>query len=65
MGIQKVGIVGLGYVGQPMVAAMAGVGYRVEGMDIDEEKVSTLEKTYRPTLFEPALRKPSQGVENA
>ncbi|MBX3316895.1 MAG: nucleotide sugar dehydrogenase [Phycisphaeraceae bacterium] len=37
-----VGIVGLGYVGLPLVRAMHGAGHRVVGFDIDESKVRML-----------------------
>jgi UDP-N-acetyl-D-glucosamine dehydrogenase len=37
-----IGIVGLGYVGLPLVLRFAEVGYKVVGFDIDESKVSSL-----------------------
>ncbi|MDH5785942.1 MAG: nucleotide sugar dehydrogenase [Chromatiales bacterium] len=37
-----IGILGLGYVGLPLMLRYADVGYRVIGFDIDEEKVKTL-----------------------
>lgn len=37
-----VGIVGLGYVGLPLMLRFAEVGYRVLGFDIDQSKVSAL-----------------------
>lgn len=33
-----IGIVGLGYVGLPLMLRFAEVGYRVQGIDVDEEK---------------------------
>jgi UDP-N-acetyl-D-glucosamine dehydrogenase len=39
-----IGIVGLGYVGLPLVLRFAEEGYRVLGIDIDAEKVSKLNK---------------------
>lgn len=37
-----IGIVGLGYVGLPLILAYSEAGYRVIGFDVDEEKVSSL-----------------------
>lgn len=37
-----IGIVGLGYVGLPLVLRFTEVGYKVIGLDIDEEKVAAL-----------------------
>jgi UDP-N-acetyl-D-glucosamine dehydrogenase len=37
-----IGVIGLGYVGLPLVLAMNSVGYRVVGFDIDAEKVRLL-----------------------
>ncbi len=37
-----IGIVGLGYVGLPLVLRFAEVGYRVLGLDVDASKVKTL-----------------------
>ncbi|MFM1919460.1 MAG: hypothetical protein RLZZ303_1094 [Candidatus Hydrogenedentota bacterium] len=39
-----VGVVGLGYVGMPLVLAFCEQGFRVLGFDIDPDKVSLLEK---------------------
>ncbi len=40
----KIAIVGLGYVGLPLMLRFAEVGYRVLGIDIDEKKVERLKK---------------------
>lgn len=37
-----IGIVGMGYVGQPLALRYSGVGYRVLGFDIDQKKVDDL-----------------------
>ncbi|MDT3698300.1 MAG: nucleotide sugar dehydrogenase [Thermincola sp.] len=37
-----VGVIGLGYVGLPLAVEMAEAGYRVYGIDINEEKVQSL-----------------------
>ncbi|MGC9349155.1 MAG: nucleotide sugar dehydrogenase [Anaerolineae bacterium] len=39
-----VGIVGLGYVGLPLAVAFAEAGFRVKGIDIDEEKVAAVNR---------------------
>ncbi|MCH7871282.1 MAG: nucleotide sugar dehydrogenase, partial [Planctomycetes bacterium] len=43
-----VGIMGLGYVGLPLVREFCGAGFEVIGFDVDERKVSMLKrgKTY-------------------
>lgn len=38
----KIGILGMGYVGQPLALRFASVGYKVIGFDIDSDKVSML-----------------------
>src|SRR5688500_12624755 len=40
----RIGVVGLGYVGLPLVLRYAEVGYTVVGFDIDEKKVTRLAK---------------------
>lgn len=37
-----VGVIGLGYVGLPLVPAIASAGYRVLGFDQDDKKVALL-----------------------
>lgn len=37
-----VGIVGLGYIGLPLMTRFAGIGFKVLGFDIDEQKVTKL-----------------------
>jgi UDP-N-acetyl-D-glucosamine dehydrogenase len=39
-----VGVIGLGYVGLPLVLAFEKAGFRVTGFDVDEEKVDLLNK---------------------
>ena len=39
-----IGIIGLGYVGIPLMVRYAEVGYKVLGIDIDSLKVKTLNK---------------------
>ncbi|EJR93390.1 nucleotide sugar dehydrogenase [Bacillus cereus] len=40
----KIGVIGLGYVGLPLVVEFANAGYHVLGLDIDEKKVADLNK---------------------
>ncbi len=40
----RVGVVGLGYVGLPLVDAFGHAGYSVVGIDVDERKVQALKK---------------------
>ena len=37
-----IGILGLGYIGLPLLLRYAEVGYKVIGIDIDQEKVDML-----------------------
>jgi UDP-N-acetyl-D-glucosamine dehydrogenase len=39
-----VAVIGLGYVGLPLVRALIGAGFRVIGLDIDSEKIATLKR---------------------
>lgn len=52
---KTIGVVGLGYVGQSLVAALARVGYNVIGIDIDRSKIEHLQQTYEPDIYEPGL----------
>jgi UDP-N-acetyl-D-glucosamine dehydrogenase len=47
-----VGIVGMGYVGLPLVVEFARVGYHVIGMDVSAEKVTKLNRceSYIPDI---------------
>src|SRR5689334_19393220 len=38
----RIGVIGLGYVGLPLVGAIAESGFTVVGFDVDSEKVATL-----------------------
>lgn len=37
-----IGVIGMGYVGQPLALRYASLGYKVIGLDVDEQKVSEL-----------------------
>ncbi len=39
----KIGVIGLGYVGLPLVKALNAGGFPVTGFDVDREKVAQLE----------------------
>ncbi|MBP59128.1 MULTISPECIES: nucleotide sugar dehydrogenase [Idiomarina] len=39
-----IGVIGLGYVGQPLLIRYSEIGYRVMGFDIDQEKVTELNR---------------------
>ncbi len=43
-GQAKVGVVGLGYVGLPLAVLLAQAGYRVVGVDTDENKVAAINR---------------------
>lgn len=53
-----IGVVGLGYVGLPLVLRYAEVGYKVIGLDIDQEKVGLLQqgKSYIEHITEGAVQ---------
>ena len=55
MNQKTIGVVGLGYIGQSLVAALARVGYGVVGIDIDKTKIKRLQQTYEPDIYEPGL----------
>ena len=40
----KIGVIGLGYVGLPLVKRFSEKGFQTVGFDIDEEKISKLSK---------------------
>jgi len=44
----KIGVIGLGFVGLTLAAALASKGYRVVGVDIDEEKINTIRSGKSP-----------------
>lgn len=43
-----VGVIGLGYAGLPLALALADGGYEVVGIDIDEERIATIEAGHSP-----------------
>src|SRR3972149_2727570 len=50
-----IGIVGLGHVGLPLLAALANVGCTVVGLDIDRRKVEFLRRTLKADIYEPGV----------
>lgn len=49
-------MVGLGYVGLPLAAMLACVGFQVTGVDTNENKVLELQKYGMPDFYEPGLQ---------
>src|SRR6266496_4474148 len=54
----RVGVVGLGYVGLPLVTTFAAAGFHVTGIDIDQQKVARASRaeSYIPDISSGALR---------
>ena len=52
---QKIAVLGLGYIGLPLTAALANAGYEVIAVDISNEKIEGLKKGI-VYLYEPGLR---------
>lgn len=59
-----VGVIGLGYIGLPLTAALAKVGYQVIGIDIDENKVKKLSRYYKSSIYEPGLNETLKKCKN-
>jgi UDPglucose 6-dehydrogenase len=53
--MSKVAVIGTGYVGLTTAACLADLGHDVTGVDIDREKVHTLQQG-TPTIYEPGLQ---------
>lgn len=59
----RIGIIGLGYVGLPLMLRFAEIGYKVTGFDIDDNKVSRLNggesyiERIKPETIQAALKK--------
>ena len=51
---QRISILGLGKLGAPFGACLAAKGFRVIGVDIDDEKIRSVNEG-RPPVFEPGL----------
>jgi len=60
----KIGIVGLGYVGLPFLAALVNVGYKVVGLDINREKLRHLQQNYETDIYEPGLNETLKWHKN-
>ncbi|WEG08161.1 UDP-glucose/GDP-mannose dehydrogenase family protein [Microbacterium horticulturae] len=50
----RISVIGCGYLGAVHAAAMASIGHEVVGIDVDENKISTLKRGEAP-FFEPGL----------
>ncbi len=59
----KVGVIGLGYVGLPLVKAFSASGFRVVGFDIDQDKVAQLQagRSYIRTVSSDAIKEMIDG----
>lgn len=55
---QKIGVIGLGYVGLPLLLLATYKGYSVLGIDLDKEKIASLEngKSYSPDITDNELQ---------
>ncbi|MEK6854744.1 MAG: nucleotide sugar dehydrogenase [Nanoarchaeota archaeon] len=51
----KIAVFGLGYVGLPFTAALAHVGYKVIGVDVNKERIEILKKGEVP-FYEPGIK---------
>ncbi len=60
---EKIAVFGLGYIGLPFTAALAHVGYKVIGVDIDEKKIAMLKNGEVP-IYEPGLKETLEKNKN-
>ena len=51
----KIGVVGLGYIGLPVLAVFADVGFNVVGVDTNRKKIKDLKETYEADIHEHGL----------
>lgn len=61
--MEKIAIIGMGYVGLPLALLAERKGYQVVGIDIDAEKITTLEQK-KPPFFELSLEEHLQTAQN-
>ena len=52
----RVGIVGLGYVGLPLAVEFASAGFHVTGIDVQEDRVATLNRGISTSRMFPLAR---------
>lgn len=62
--IKKIGVMGLGYIGLPVLAAFASKGCRVVGVDVDVQKIKKLEQSYRTDIHEPGVNQAFSRYKN-
>jgi UDP-N-acetyl-D-glucosamine dehydrogenase len=63
----RVGVIGLGYVGLPLVVEFAHAGFDVTGFDVDASKVDSINagKSYIPDVLEAISRLASRRARQA
>jgi len=59
--IEKIGVIGLGYVGLPLACALASRGFKVFGLDTDLEKLKMIKSGINP-IYEEGLGELLQSV---
>ena len=62
--IEKICVIGLGYIGLPTASMLANHGYRVVGVDIDRERVKSIEEGSL-NIVEPGLKTLVSGAINS
>lgn len=50
-----IGVVGLGYIGLPLLATFANVGFKAVGLDVNETTINRLRNGDSPHFYEPGL----------
>jgi UDP-N-acetyl-D-mannosaminuronic acid dehydrogenase len=61
---KKIGVIGLGRIGLPLVAALAMVGFSVIGLDINQKRIKKLKKTSKADFYEPKLNENLKRFKN-
>ena len=61
---EKIGVIGLGYVGLPLLAVLADVGFKVIGIDINKNKINQLKHSFAADIYEPDLNEHLQRLRD-
>jgi len=61
---EKIGIIGLGRIGLPLLAVFAKKKNYVVGLDINRERIKNLKKTFQADFYEPQLDKILERCKN-